>query len=60
MSLKIVSAEWSPAVNLLWVVCDCGQLFRRRADRWRVRCLCGAWEHLSTLREAYVAEANAK
>ncbi len=36
--MKIVGARWGPTVNILKIMCSCGQEFQHRADRWRVRC----------------------
>ena len=49
--MKIVGARWTPRVNMLVIVCDCGREFEHRADRWRVRCTCGCQGHLAELRD---------
>ena len=49
--MKIVDARWTPRVNMLVIVCDCGHEFEHRADRWRVRCPCGRQGHLAVLRD---------
>lgn len=54
--MKIISAQWTPKINLLWIECECGNLFRRRADRWQVRCMCGKVAHLADMREQYVRD----
>ena len=51
--LRIVGAGWTREVNVLVILCDCGAEFSHRADRWRVRCACGATGTLDVLREDY-------
>ena len=49
--VKIVDAEWTPQINMMVILCDCGVRFRHRADRWHVRCpQCGRRDHLRELR----------
>lgn len=55
--MRIVSARWTSWVNMLVLQCACAAVWEHRADRWRVRCpRCHACEHLSALRERYLAE----
>lgn len=54
--MKIVSAKWTPAVNLILLVCQCKpkEVFTQRADRWIVVCpSCGCRANLGKLREDY-------
>lgn len=50
----IIGAVWTPEVNLLLLVCDCGKSFWHRADRWSVRCSCGRMDRLNTVRERFI------
>jgi hypothetical protein len=59
--MKIVSAQWTPKHNILFINCDCGVSIPHRADRWVVRCHgCGAQGHLGQLREEYLQEFKDK
>ena len=50
-NMKIVSAEWTPVVNILIVECDCAFKFKCRADRWKVVCpQCNKVGNLHSLR----------
>lgn len=51
--MKLLDARWTPDVNMLLVGCDCRRTFDHRADRWTIKCDCGAQANLSDLREAY-------
>jgi hypothetical protein len=40
--MKIEDAYWTPEINILLIRCDCGCLFKQRADRRSVICCrCG-------------------
>ena len=53
--MHIVSARWTPQVNMLLIHCLCGRQHEHRADRWRVRCpFCGILRNIKKLREEYV------
>lgn len=49
--MKIIGVRWTAKINMLAIRCGCGRDFEHRADRWRVRCRCGAVEDLGRLRE---------
>ena len=56
--MRIVSARWTPQINMLLIHCPCGRQHEHRADRWWVCCpFCEAVYSLIKLREDY---ANAK
>jgi hypothetical protein len=51
--MTITGATWTPRVNLLAVLCECGRTIDHPADRWTVRCRCGRTAHLGRLRDEY-------
>ena len=51
--MRLVGAAWSPTVNQMVIICQCGARFFHRADRWRVACRCGAVAGLGALRDEY-------
>lgn len=50
LPLGIMDARWTPRVNVLTVLCGCGQRFDHRADRRRVSCACGNGSDLHRIR----------
>ena len=45
-------ARWTPEINMLEMLCNCGNVFEHRADRWRVACpKCGIRSNLKYLRQ---------
>ena len=58
---RIEDAEWTPLGNMLIIRCDCGDWYKHRADRWKLRCQrCGQMAHLQELREEYVERMKCK
>lgn len=52
VGMRIVNARWTPTVNVMVILCDCGKEFDHRADRWRVVCPeCKRRANLGYLRE---------
>jgi hypothetical protein len=59
--MRIVSAQWTPRVNYLFIECSCGASIPHRADRWRVVCkACGADGNLADIRLKYLQETYKK
>ena len=59
--MKIIDANWLPSVNMLVILCGCGNTIRHPANRWHVTCRhCGRNERISVLRDKWVKEQEAK
>lgn len=55
--MRIVNSAWTPQINLLLLMCECGHFFWVRSDRWWPTCpSCGMKEHLHVIRERYVQD----
>lgn len=55
--MKVIDIKWTPNVNKLIILCDCGKKFEHRLDRWWVRCkVCGRKQIVDTLRNEFVFE----
>jgi len=51
-TMKIIDARWTPQINILLILCTCGNTFEHRADRWRCRCFnCHREERLDKIRD---------
>jgi len=48
--LKIITARWTPQVNILLIQCECGRKFKHPANRKIVKCECGKIENLFDIR----------
>ncbi len=58
--MKIVACYWDVPTNMLRILCDCGEKFDHRADRWFAKCpSCKEVEHLSELRNRWVDDHEA-
>lgn len=54
-AMKILTANWMPNVNWLTMLCDCGEQFETRADRWRIVCPhCGRRSNMDDVRHEYL------
>ena len=50
--MHIVSAYWTPRVNMYVIKCKCGNYIEHATNKWHVRCeVCGACDSLSVIRE---------
>ena len=50
--MQLLDAVWTPKINMVVIECDCGFMFQRRADMWKVVCpRCGKYDNLAVLRE---------
>ena len=36
--MQLLDAVWTPKINMVVIECDCGFMFQRRADMWKVVC----------------------
>ena len=49
--MRLLDAVWTPKVNMLLLLCDCGKHLYHRADRWQVVCpRCKAKAHIADIR----------
>lgn len=49
--MRIQGASWTEQTNILHIRCECGCVFRHRADRTKVRCPnCGAEDNCHRLK----------
>lgn len=59
--IRIAAAMWTPRYNVLGMLCDCGERFAHRSDRWTVRCpKCYAKGNLGDIRDYYVEKGFAR
>jgi len=54
--MRIEGACWTPSINRLLIRCQCGNLTKQSADRWKVRCYCGLEENLAAIRTRHAEE----
>ena len=55
--MKLISARWTPRINLLQIACVCGEIIEHPSNRWSVYCPhCKRRAHLGDIRAAYLAD----
>lgn len=53
--MKIIDVIWTPVINKIKVLCDCGNTFIFRIDRWQTICYnCGRKEYIDKLRNEFI------